>query len=482
MNYVFVGGKTFTEGEKYKFETNFKSIDNTFAVKHNEINSDTSIGMKSDFNMCTVKQSRNVLISIIDGLKQIHFDHSTLKVAIDYIRKYNQLYVKPTNSISYVDSGGYSIIVGDVSPINIPRFIYYYNYYLETEVDTYDYIFSLDIPIFLGHPKYNTMVDIERFNRQSLTESIVKLRENPILQDKWYFIYQFKVKGQYEIWNKLFNELEIKNLTTNYAAGGMVGLRGILRKDPGSKDINFSPFTAIAYKCLFDYLTGKKVGQEFRFHTLGIYIKYDRFHLYLLEKLFKQYLQMEGLHSNVCVTYDSVNYMRTAQLKVRDLVIYQFTEDDNEPLIIHQQIQTTPREIFEEVYGNKLVEIGEEVSLLMESKNLTNIDSFTPMNVYSNVQLDKFFSYIIDRYEIDKLFFSCQNWTQFSRRTLPILYTIQAKWPLIFTPKLIRCIEENLRLTYIFHNCWMKERSEVKLNSIINAFINKIGFPGQLKE
>jgi hypothetical protein len=480
MNFVFVGGKTFTEGERYKFETNFKSIDNTFAVKHNEIESEVSIGKKSDFNLCTVNQSKNVLISIIDGLKQTHFDHSTLKVAIDYIRKYNRDYVRPTNSISYVDSGGYSIIVGDVSPINIPRFIYYYNYYLETEVDIYDYIFSLDIPIFLGHPKYNTMKDIEAFNRQSLTESIKKLQENPILQSKWYFIYQFKVKGQYEIWNKLFKELEIGKLTANYAAGGLVGMRGILRKDPNSTDINFSPFTAIAYKSLFDYLNGGKVGDEFRFHTLGIYIKYDRFQLYLLEKLFQDYLQMEGLQAKVTITYDSVNYMRTAQLKVRDLIIYQFTGDDDEPLIIHSQIQTTPKEIFEQVYGDKLVDIGEELSLLMELKNLTNIDSFTPMNVYSNVQLDNFFNYIIDRYEIDRLFFTCQNWTQFSRQTTPILHTIQAKWPLIFTPKLIRCIKENLRLTYIFHTCWMKERNEIQLDLLVNAFIDKIGFPGKL--
>ena len=73
--------------------------------------------------------------------------------------------------------------------------------------------------------------------------------------------------------------MKLNDYVVNYAAGGMVGLRGITQ-------IDFSPFIAPMYRCLYEYINGNK-NFDFRFHALGVYIQHDRFFLWFLEDLFK---------------------------------------------------------------------------------------------------------------------------------------------------------------------------------------------------
>ena len=476
MKYIFVGSKPIEDGEKHRFNVDLKSI-NPFDTT-TTITSNHSIQTKTDFNISAVQSAKNVLISIIEGLNQKRFGFDTLSVVVNHIRNINEKYIRPTKSKLFIDSGGYSIIVGDVSPMNVTKFIECYNHYLLTEKDIYDYIFSLDIPIFLNNPEYNTVHHIENFNRISLTKSIEILQQYPELKEKFYFIYQFKVSGQYQIWKKLYDELNLSNYIQNWAIGGMVGMRGILRKDPGSTDINFSPFTAIAYKSFFDYINSTNFGvKNFNLHCLGIYIKYDRFQLTLLEKLFKEYLIPMMKEPNPNLTYDSVNYMRTAQLKVKSLNIFQRVENS---IIYHDSIQVVPTELFQQVYGELYPLLEIEIENLKAGRNLNNIDSFTGLNVFSNIELDKFFDWIIDEYEIISLFFKCNDYEHFKRMLDPILITITAKWSFIFTSKLIKCIRENLRITYIFNYWWINKKDETSLNTLITEFIKKIGFPGGL--
>jgi len=482
VNFVYVGGsKALKDGIKHV--SNDIQIDesNPFQTCLKST-ADIEIRKKTDYNKVIVQQTKHSLISIIDGLKQINFDHSTLGVAINNIRGYKEKYIDTVpGSKLFMDSGGYSVIVGDVSPTDVGRFIYYYNYYLETERQVYDYMFSLDIPIFLAHPQYNTKDAIYNFNKQSLSESKKVLEKFPEIQEKFYFIYQFKVPGQYEVWDKLYKELELKKYIRNWAIGGMVGLRGILRRDPGSTDISFSPFTALAYKSFYDYINSDNVDGDFRLHSLGVYIKYDRFQLTLLEKLFQRYRDLLNVNktesSQMFLTYDSVNYMRTAQLKVRDLIIHQFKDDQ---LITHPNIQTIDDSLLRNIYTEFYDDMNIDMINLRAGNMLHNIDTFTPMNVYSNKQLDAFFEFIINKYGIVDMFLNATNWETLSRKLNNFILTMAAQYPILFNSKLNKCILENFRITYIFHHWYQTNRSEVKLNDLVNSFITKIGFPAKL--
>lgn len=460
MEFVFVG-KSIESKDKVVIET--------------DINNNTSITTKKmlDFSPFTINNSKNFLISIIDGLNQKNFGLDTLQCSINDIIFYKNKYSYCPGYKLFVDSGGYSIIVGDVKPGDIQKFIDCYTYYLETQMNIYDYIFSLDIPIFLDYPTYNTKNNILQLNNISLTKSLEVLNKYPQIKDKFYFIYQFKVKGQYEVWDKLYTDLELKNHIKCWGIGGMVGLRGILRNDPGSTDINFSPFTAIAFRSLYDYVNSLSPNL-FRLHMLGVYIKYDRFQIIILEKLFKYYLQ----HNNILLTYDSINYFRTAELKIKNLeIFYIFGED----IIKFDKIWDVPLDVLRLVYTDDVYfsNMLEELERLKSSVNLLNIDTFVPLNVFSNLQVDKFFEMVINKYNIMELFLSA-NYDQFNKKLNLILLNLNSKYPFLFTSKLIKCISENLRITYIFHLWWIKDRTKQKLDGLVNDFINKINFPGAL--
>jgi len=458
MEYVFVG-KSIESKEKIVIESD----------KFNTTKISSEI--MYDFSKHSIKYSKNFLISIIDGLNQKNFGIDTLQCTINDIIFYKNKYINIPNYKLFVDSGGYSIIVGDVKPNDISKFIDCYIYYLETQMNIYDYIFSLDIPIFLEYPTYNTKENIFKLNNLSLSKSIDILNKYPQLKDKFFFVYHFKVRGQYDIWNKLYDDLELKKYIKCWSIGGMVGLRGILRNCPESEDMNFSPFTAIAFKCLFDYIHTSN-PTTFRLHMLGVYIKYDRFQIIILEKLFKQYIQ----HDNVLLTYDSINYFRTAELKVKSLEIFCRYNDD---IVKFNNLTEVPDNVLKFVYEDCYSNLIEELERLKSSKNLLNIDAFVPLNVFSNLQIDSFFEMIIDKYEIINLFYS-SNYSEFSRKIHIILLNLNHKYQFLFTSKLIKCIEENLRITYIFHIWWKNNRSKQKLDKLINDFVNKINFPGSL--
>jgi len=460
MEFVFVG-KSIESKDKVVIET--------------DTNNNVSILTKKvlDFSPLTINTTKNLLISIIDGLNQKNFGLDTLQSSIKDIIFYKNKYSSSPGYKLFIDSGGYSIIVGDVKPSDIQKFIDCYAYYLESQMEIYDYIFSLDIPIFLDYPTYNTKDNILQLNTISISKSLKILNKYPQLKNKFYFIYQFKVKGQYEIWDKLYSNLELKNHIKCWGIGGMVGLRGILRNNPDSNEINFSPFTALAFRSLYDYVNS--ISPElFRLHMLGVYIKYDRFQIIILEKLFKYYLQ----HDNILLTYDSINYFRTAELKIKNLEIFYISGED---IIKFDKIWDVPLEVLKLVYTDDIFfsNMLEELERLKTSTNLLNIDTFVPLNVFSNLQIDKFFEMVINKYNIMDLFLSI-NYDQFNRKLNLILLNLNSKYPFLFTSKLIKCISENLRITYIFHLWWIKDRTKLKLDRLINDFINKINFPGEL--
>lgn len=478
MKYVYVGGTPVKDVERHTFKlTTNDNLFNSFGIE----NGNTTVRKRTDFTMETLKQARTCLISIIGGLNQKNFGLDTLSIITKSISEFQKNFTKPSGSTLYIDSGGYSIIVGDVPPTDILKFIDCYIHYLSEERDTYDYMFSLDIPVFLAHPQYNTIKTIYDFNKISLSKSIEVFKEYPEVAEKFYFIYQFKLSGQYKIWKQLYDELELKKYISCWGIGGMVGLRGILRNDPNSIDINFSPITAMSYRSFIDYLDSDGLDKfNFKLHALGVYIKYDRFHIWLLEKLFERYRLSLGLKPELSchLTYDSINYFRTAELKVRSLEVFEFTGDD---IIIHPLLKNLDSRIYKSVYGDKYDDILKELVHLNNDENLGNVDSFVPINVFSNLQLDTFFEWTINSIGLVEDFFNCNHFEQFKLQVYPKLLNLNLRWPLIYTPKMIRCIKENLRITYIFHHWYMTSRDPIKLDHLIESFVKKIGFPGGLK-
>lgn len=411
-----------------------------------------------DYSYASIRQTGNLLISMIDVLnsansasksfaffKSLYEMHSAYRQSIDFN--------------TFLDSGGYSIIVGDVKGCQTREFIEKYVNRIIEGKNIYDYVFSLDIPIFLQEPEFNTKVHIKEFNKLSLEQTYHHVKTDAVLRNKMYFVWHFKIKEQYDIWDELYNELKLNDHIENRAAGGMVGLRGITQ-------IDFSPFIAPMYRCLVDYLNGN-TSVPFRFHALGVYIQHDRFFLCFLEKLFNYYLNTD----QCLITYDSVNYMRTAQLRSRELDIYHFngTTIDIFPHI------NCPEHIYREVYpGNLYGSILTEIDNIRNKQKMLDVGAFVPLNVYGNVQLDKFFNHIIDKYDILDKFLKGKMIDVF-----PSLYSAH---PHVFTSRRIECLKTNFRQTWPFHQWFTTSRKYDTLKPLMYKFIEDINFPASLSD
>ena len=405
-----------------------------------------------DYSYESIKLTNNLLISMIDVLNSSN-SHSKSYSFFKSLHEMNYVYRKNINYNVFLDSGGYSIIVGDVKGSQTREFIEnYVKRILEGKL-IYDYVFSLDIPVFLNEPNYNTVQHIYEFNKYSLSETYKHVKNDSILRNKIYFVWHFKIKEQYDIWSKLYDELKLNDYVVNYAAGGMVGLRGITQ-------IDFSPFIAPIYRCLYEYINSNKKF-NFRFHALGVYIQHDRFLLWFLEDLFKYYLETDQVY----ITYDSVNYMRTAQLRSRDLDIYHF---NGKNIDIYKHI-SCPDEIYKTVYSNSYDLLLEDIDNVKYNNKMRDVGAFVPLNIYSNLQLDTFFKYIIDKYDILNSFLS--------GNLINVLATLGTVYPNIFTNQRLNSLKTNFRKTWKFHQWFIKSKKIEKFNELMYEFIDDINFP-----
>ena len=227
------------------------------------------------------KYVNNYLFSLIGGMRQNQFGYNTLHTITEEIKKYRQ--VLDNGRKFFVDSGGYSIIAGQVSPRDVSKFIECYDMFLERDApDNCDYIFSLDIPIFLKYPQQNNIKTIYEANSRSISSSLKVLEKNPKLFDKFVFVWQFKLLKQYNIWKRIYNENNIESSPIkHFGIGGLVSLRGIT-------GIKFSPFISMAYKCL-KIIHDKNINDTSILHILGVYHLHDRVIMSFLHKLFNRY-------------------------------------------------------------------------------------------------------------------------------------------------------------------------------------------------
>lgn len=430
------------------------------------VTSATDMGHSSrDITRAIGNITGSFLYSLIEGIQKKDFGYATITDVARKIRDCKEQYF--SEGSSFVDSAGYSILSGVVEPSKIPAVIDCYSYYAEQELDHYGYLFSLDIPSSIKYPVLNKADTIYDLNKKALCRLRDLIVAYPRLREKLYFVWHFKIVEQYEIWKHLYKELELSRFVNNRAIGGMVGLHG-------KTQIKFSPFTAISYRCLKDYLEAGDFSNDFRLHFLGMYLNYDRFHIAFLEKLFGRYLQDI---SKVLMSYDSINMAHTARMNS----IKPFYYFENDELKTFARVTDAPATIIEALYEDQETIYAEIERYRCDDQRLRNASSFVPLRVYSSICLDRFFEWVIDRYELVELIYYCKSPTTLNGKLHTVLKDMKKQWPDVFNKSVCNSIAENLEITYQYHKWFIQNRDYGLLDEMIKLFINRIGYPLRLQ-
>ena len=410
----------------------------------------------------------NYLFSLIVGLRQGEFGHNTVIRASKYIRDL-RLALGADKKL-FIDSGGYSIIVGDVPFKSIKKCIECYNYYLQTFAPTdCDYMLSLDIPIFLNEPKNNTSHNIYTWNRESIRQSKDILQANPLLYEKFAFVWHFKILKQFNIWRTVYDEFFRDNTLRNYAIGGLVSLRGIT-------NINFSPFIVPAFKIL-KLLCDQGIRGRSLLHILGVYHKYDRFILMFMDKLFNNhYLKDKDLE--IQLTFDTVNYTISGLYKIREMPILLLDEETNEI------VQKTAHELVDEL--DSLISdpeisnmIKAEMGRICAKESLDNPKLVSLLMVVYNQTLDRIMEKVIEEENLINIFLEAKNPNNFINYFSNVFTKWDKKYPFAFRG-MKNNLCENFRWLKSCDQLWNMGADEKQWDNAVIKFLTRINFPFDL--
>jgi hypothetical protein len=428
--------------------------------------------------------AQTCLISLIHALGSKNFDSSKItmegKMLPDTLKKtflyelsnYKEKYLQ--NSSPFIlDSGGYSIIAGDVPAIETNRFISCYIDALAGLKDVYDYVFSLDIPIFLNEPAENTKEKIYGHNKMSLSRSIKVIEEHPDIGDKFSMVLQWKTPKQYNIWDSLYDELHLKEYVKQYAVGGLVGLLGLC------PHINFAPFIGACYYWLHRYIERGDFSRPLFIHILGQYHKSSRFIMFFIQHLFTYYLKE---YNQTCIiTYDTINYSISSMFKTRVGVDVHYFEDNGDFRIVHSY--ELNNEILSRIYTTELSlkKFHENWDTIKNDELLIDTSFLIPTYVYSQLQLDKFYEqFIIKTGLVDLFNVPEQNgnvaYQKFINHAKPILTECKF-FNSNFTNSVITSFQEIYQFHYTFTN---SGPNKDKLDLLMGNFIQKVKFPFEL--
>lgn len=405
----------------------------------------------------------NFLYSIIDGVGSNGFGLDCLSRCAFNIRKAMKLYCD--DSQAYIDSGGFSILNGRVPYNNIGATIEKYNIYAECEADRYARIFSLDIPFVGLNSPYNTYEIIKDSNRRSLMGTRDLFEKNPVIAQKFMFVWHFKLAAQYRIFSELYKELELERWVGGRAIGGMVRLRKIAK-------ITFAPFVGIAYRCLVDFMKAQRFDHPFRLHYLGIYLPYDRFMIAVLEKLFARYLEGK---IDVKMTYDSINPNHTAIMNP-EMPIYNYVKGE---LICYDNVLSIPYSLVDFTYHDEDLAsyILEEIERRRRGERLLNASSFGALNIKGNLDLDRFFMDMVDHYEICDLFLKNGSYTVIEYEFKKIVIDLGGKYPFICDKQFCKCVLNTCEHLFLFHHWFMNDKTDAEFEELMQYIIRVIDFP-----
>ncbi len=382
------------------------------------------------------------LISIINAFKSQDFGLDTLesgaKLIVDASKKIHEL-----DKILYVDSGGYSIIVGDVHPRAIGRFIECYTHFLNKYEEIYDYMFSLDIPIFLNYPAYNNLQFIEKMNRLALEKTVDVFKENESALKKYLYVWHFKLYEQFEIWWKLYKEL-LRNLPlTNHALGGMVGLKGIT-------NIKFSPTVGMTFGIIREMLNTDDMmlpNTTRVIHWLGVSHIETRILGFMYEKLFNEHV-FDNANTNVKFSYDTFSFNAEALRKLSNIKyvtesgnIIENTKDNIDMLIETIESEFDDDEFIRDIEDNLIKYHNRE--------KMDNLYIMPLLTIKSQMNRDKLFKQMVEDINLVDIFLSAKNQYELKAK----LYTPLNNWRIktkLVTPRNISDLINSIILSWHF--------------------------------
>ncbi|MBF0102356.1 MAG: hypothetical protein HQK77_15750 [Desulfobacterales bacterium] len=419
-----------------------------------------------------MKQSGACLCSLIDAYKLNSEIIDPMQSFMVFLRKLKKELIDPYSGDLYIDSGGYSFIKGTLNENDIGLMIDNYCYYLETARNDYRYIFSLDMPWNIQYPKYNTKEKVHYYNQWSLKRSFTVFEKYPSIADKFFFIWQFRKKNQYQIWNNLYSELVEKGLhklISCRSIGGMVGIHAAL-------DIKFAPFIPLVFRCFNDYLNAAVFTKDFRIHLLGVYLGYDRFVIAILEILFKKYLEKAGIATKVQITYDSINYLVSTILNSKKLAGYDYEGQEN--IIRWEHVGTVPEKLLKQIYTNPehYDIIIDAIDQVKRDKKIQNGPAqFSPLNIHTFNSLDKYFEYIVKEYQFADIFFTSKIEFKLAYEVNEKFKVLQNKSRDIFTDNFIESVQESIEIIFRMHKWYNDEYAdEAMLHKLICLYRDKL--------
>jgi len=429
---------------------------------------------KDRYDRLVIKMAGSCLFSLINAFKNKRFGLDTVFDTKQYVRKLRKEILNPFGAEIFIDSGGYSFIKGDIDPNELTMMIECYTDYLKTETREFDHIFSLDLPVSLEYERFNTREKVLKYNRKSLEMSLELLEDQPKLVNQFYFVWQFKLLEQYEIWKRLSAELRINDVIHNRAIGGMVGLRKMA-------GIEYSPFIAMTYRCFRDYLDARDSGHDFKLHFLGVNHPADRFVILILERLLKYYLQSMSRTQDVVLTYDTISCRHGSMFKGRNLKVHEFAGDN----LVTQSLDKIPDRLITGVYGtgkeNNM--IRSELDNLNNGRKRKNTACLYPFSVYSHMEENRFFEWIIDTHKMLDMLIGSPGIQKYKRRLKSKLADLAKAHPKVFTRTLCRNLKESLPKVFKMH-FWHHNHpigDDQGFDDIITTFTKMINAPGSLK-
>lgn len=425
-----------------------------------------------DYSKASVRLSSRTLVSLIHALGKQNFGFdSTLKIAQKIHDYKNRLQLKDLKI--YADSGGYSIIKGDVPFDKTTSFINCYNRFFEHEQNSFDSIFSLDIP-FWGRKEdsqHLTTKNLFYFNDKSTKDSLDVISKHPELANKWFFVWHFKFPSQFHAWSDIFAKHEVSHVTSNYAIGGQVSLRKFFESERG-KTLDFTAFTAMAFLCLAEHLSGPLAEKQFKLHVLGIYNEIDRLQLIIVDKLFTTFLESHNLPAPE-ITHDTINYTVSAMYNSRNLTTHKF-----DGLILHEydSIFEVPETFIKEIYYDEDLYSG----FIEERERQKNFDKFddisfiVPLNVYSNLQIDLFLEHLASKMNLDIIISSEINSYKLENTVNTVCNRITNDYPFFFDSNKGETLKNNLIST---HNCCrlLQNGDIAGIRSVVTHYIKLLG-------
>ena len=368
---------------------------------------------------------------------------------------YDGLY--PDESL-VIDSGGYSIITGDIPYRYISKFIECYAYFIEKHSNHFNQIISLDIPIFLNENKYNTKENIKQLNYQSNIETKKILDNNKKLYEKFIFVWHFKIKKQQDIFNSLYNDIWKDSPLKHHAIGGLVSLRGIA-------NIKFSPFIGPAFK-ICKIIEGQNTTGTSILHILGVYHRYDRFIMLFLDKLFNKIYLKDCKDKNINITFDTINYTITALYKIRELPIFQFIKNEE---MLHKFIPN------ETVFNL----ISQDITNIKDGNQITHPKLYSLLQVIYEYIIDSVMNSVIKKYDILNLFL-VSNGNIFRTKLRLLLHNWKKVYPNVFNTPTCTGILNSFSYISSFHNAYIDGADINRLDQGVSLFAKDIAFPADL--